>query len=756
MTAAVVGFFSGVYYPMIHLAVTGYTPALILSVLFVLMVSHEILAWLLYVVSRGRGKSAQHFIAISLIYLFNVMVAALHEAGVVQWNFLYINVFLLLTVSAILGIWGFRERETLYDNIMPFAPTGSYFIVALGAICCMTIAFLLDNHNDAAVKIVRDITIFAHAGYGLIFFTYVLSNFAQMLGRHLPIHKVVYKPNRMPYFTFRLAGLIALLAFVFYSNWATYVYNGIAGFYNQLGDLYTLLERRAVAESYYEQGRSNGFGNNHANYALGNMKAARYDFEDALVNYDLANIRRPTTYALINEGNVYFWSDEIRKSVQAYLRGLKEFPNAGPLHNNLGFMYGRVQEIDSALYYLSEASNYDVSKNSAEANSFAVAAMEYLPLNADSLLKSLETNYTATIANALALATSQGQDMEVDESLLDQQRLNLYTATLLNNYLVRHAKDLDSATMERIFRVADDSLNVDYSEALKASLAPCYYHGGNVRKAIALLSQQAFGSQSYGGKYNYIIGLWILEQGNPSAAARYFQYASLEDYKEASLYRAIALTEDGDVPQAVAAWHDVAGNDTLSVVAAQQITRILTMPRQQAVGLADPEKYQFCRYRLHAMDTLAFDGLMETFATANYKALSLIEMAQRQFDWDNRSKAIQYLNRIDGLDLNDPQLLSDIHNLQLLILAEQRDTASLSEKLTTSPGLGAAPFLERVLAEAVIAEARNDTVTAAHHFEILANYNSYFEPGIIAAADYFRKHSDDPLKAYTILAEACR
>src|SRR5690606_35377003 len=174
------------------------------------------------------------------IYMLNVLITCLHELGVIDWNFVYINLYLLLALSAVLGIWGFRIREALYESILSFRPAGALLYLALGAVALITVAQFLGNNNDAALKIVRDAIIFSHTGYGIIFLTYIFSNFMVMMAQNLPVYKLLYKPNRMPYFTFQLAGFIATLAFVFYSGWRGYVYQGLAGFYTYIADLYVL------------------------------------------------------------------------------------------------------------------------------------------------------------------------------------------------------------------------------------------------------------------------------------------------------------------------------------------------------------------------------------------------------------------------------------------------------------------------------------------------------------------------------------
>ena len=245
-------FFAGVEYPFNHLSLTAYTPGIILTIVFIIMVSHEIMASFVFIAGQGTTKSLQHLSIISVIYLVNIVITCFHELGVIDWNFIYINLYLLLTFSAILGLWGFRQREFMYQNIIPFAPLGAVFFVALATICFATTGQMLNNANDPAVKVIRDFIIFSHTGFGIIFLTYLFSNFVLMLARNLPVYKVLYNPTRMPYFTFRFAGLIAMLGFVFFSGWRGFVYNGLAGFYNFAGDLHMMLDNKGFAESFYD------------------------------------------------------------------------------------------------------------------------------------------------------------------------------------------------------------------------------------------------------------------------------------------------------------------------------------------------------------------------------------------------------------------------------------------------------------------------------------------------------------------------
>ncbi len=754
LCGVLIHFFSPIPWPLLHLAVTAYLPALVLSVLFIVMVAHEILASFVYIASQGTSKSLQHFLIISLIYLLNVFITCLHEIGVVEWQFLYLNLYLLLCTSALLGLWGFRLREPLYESILAFSPLGAYFYLALGAICLITISQFLGNANDAALKVIRDIIIFSHAGYGLIFLTYIFSNFMVMMAENLPVYKLLYKPNRMPFFTFRLAGLIATLAFVFYSNWHQYVFHGLAGFYNYVADLYILQNNEALGQAFYDESRKYAFQNHRANYALAMIKSSRWNFEGAHYNYELANGKRPSEFSLVNAGNLFAWEKKYFPAIQTYLEGKKKMPSSAALANNLGFAYAKIHSLDSATYFINEAREDHLTKSSAEGNFLAMAAMEYLPVRADSVVKIFDSESPMVIANALALATLFGQQIDVPVSPLTEKKLNLYSATLLNNYCVLHAKSMDTTFIRSVDRTASDSANYQYSEALKATLAHAYYHQGNVTKALELLAELAYINQDYRGKYNYIMGLWALEQGSPAIASSYFMHAETADYKDARFYNAIALTEAGKIKAASVAWDSVArrGDENEKQIA-MTMNRILSLDPPEAMQLSDPEKYQYCRYKIAWPDTLFFNRVSGSFKEANYKAQALLDMVKKQFKSGNLVPAIRYLNQISGLELSDENLFNDVRYTELRILASRKEMPLLAKQINKGVAFGPGHELEKMLYTALLSEVNGERAKARQYYSLVGTWNPYFEEGIIAAADFFRKDKDK-MKAYNILVEA--
>lgn len=757
LAGVIIFFTSSVETPFLYLSVTTYPAIMVLSLLFIILVAHEIPSWIAVFASGGAsgGRNIRHFLVFSLIYLINLVLAALHAIQIIEWDFVYVNAYLLLIVSAILGVWGFRDRESLYGSILPFHPSGALLYLSLALICFGAVTQFLGNMNDAALGILEDIILFAHTGYGLLFVLYVLSNFIDLMGNNISIGKVLYKPTRMPYLSYQLAGLIATLGFVFYAGWREYTYDGMGGFYNQLGDVDLVLNNETFARSHFEQARSYAFRDHHSNYAMAQLNAQSFEVETSREYYQRANAERPTEFSAINEGNTWFREGKSFEAIRHYRRLLERYPASAQLQNNLGVAYGKVYNLDSSLFFLEQARQSPDIKAIAETNFLSFLATESFPIKADSIVRLFQSDDPGVLANALALAAAQHQEFNVNIKPFPEGRLNLYTATLLNNYLVRNVKRIDSVSLKRAFEIASDSLNSNFEEALKVPIASAYYFQGNVTKALEIMAGLIYRSRLYEGSYNYFQGLWALEQGNPEAAAFYFDYAFSQRYKKAQLYQAIAWSEAGDPLRATLAWDSLSrSGDEGEKAMAAVMKQLMAMSFTEALNATDPVRYQYCHYRLSVNDTLPFNRMVASMQDAVYKSWTLYEMAKRQFEWDNVQKSVDYLERIPHEAMTDPMLEHAVKRLRLLILMSTKNIELLENELQGGFSYFQEELHEERLLQATRLEARQDTVEATRLYRLLGQNNPFFEEGIIAAADYFRTHGTDRMLSYDLLANA--
>ncbi|HMP99922.1 MAG TPA: hypothetical protein PKC24_09090, partial [Cyclobacteriaceae bacterium] len=343
--------FAGVQSPLLQLAAYAQTVPLIISILFIFIVSHEIPASFISVLSNNafKGKAAHQFLFIAALYLLNLVVTYLQYIYIIDWNFIFINLLLLFSISALLGLWGFKNREPQYENILPFKPLGALLFLALALISFGFLAQAYGNANDPYIKVIRDAILYSHLGYGIIFVTYVASNFLSMLSNNLPVNKVLYKPNRMPYFTFNLAGLIATLAFVFVNNWKVPYFNSYAGYYNSIADVHNILGEDEAAEGYYRMANTQSFGvDHHSNFVIAGIERNKYERIKERVHLERANQLRPSEYAYVDLGNNLYKSGMADDAIRLYLKAYQLYPDVGAISNNLALSFYERQAYDSA------------------------------------------------------------------------------------------------------------------------------------------------------------------------------------------------------------------------------------------------------------------------------------------------------------------------------------------------------------------------------------------------------------------------
>ncbi len=740
--------------PANHVAASGYIAAIILSFVFILMVAHEILASFVTLVSKGfrQTKSLSHFLIISTIYMVNLFLAYANKIHWIDWDFLVVNFFLLLTLSGILGIWGFRQRQSQYQGIIEADPFGVYFFISLACICFGTIAWFFSSANDPAIDALRDVIIYSHLGYGIIFLLYVLSNFMGMLAANLQVYKVLYQPNNMPYFTFRFAGLIATLAFVFYNTWQVPVRNVQAGYYNAMGDIYTS-SSPILAEAYYTKAGMYGFQNHHANYSIANIEANRGNDGKERAFYKRASGTRPTEMSYLNWANTYQRKQSWLEALLTLRESSKDFKNSGAIKNTLGLIYAKLDIVDSSLFHLEASRNFALSKNSAETNIIGLVARKNLPVNADSLYNLIGSTHPGVEANALALANMQGEAIQMQLPLPKDSILDLFSSTLLNNYLINHLGGIDSTVINQTIRLARIQSNSEYTEELLFASALSLYADGQVGKAFTLLEEVIFSSDKR-GKYNNILALWALEQCAPDVSLKFLSFAISQNFPPADLTNAIALSEAGQLGEAVVAWDSLRSQgDTTQRKMAESSLRVLALPEQFLSKFSDAEKYQFCRYRINVYDTSSFYQVVMSIRSDDLKAKAIIDRTRRLLKHDDLMAAIRVFQKIEGLEMSDKNLFEEFKHTELILLAEKRDIRSL-QQLMKEVIFSSDQKNEKMYFTALINESTGDVAGATKNYHWLSNANPYFDEAIVASSKFYKANSSERLQAYNILVNA--
>ncbi|MEL7002694.1 MAG: hypothetical protein AAFN93_08140, partial [Bacteroidota bacterium] len=565
--AILIQFTATVQSPFFHIATASMANPIAISLVFILLVAHELVGWMVYIITNANTASSKnsltHFCILALVYLVNLGLAYFHETRAIDWDFLYINLFLLLLISAVLGVWGYQQREEQYGYLFSFLPIGAIFYITMGVCCFVTISHLMTTGNDAGLEVFRDMILYGHIGYGVIFILYIIANFAAPLKNNLKVYKVLYKPTGMPYFTFRLAGTIAVVALFLRANWEVPVNQSVAGYYNSLGDLHRHINEVPLAQQYYKEATEYGYNNHKGNYTLACLLESQEEVENATKHYYNASQKWPSAQSFINLSNLQKKEEGFFEGLFTLKEGLETFHGNPQIQNNLGVLYGETDILDTTLLYLDQS--YTNSQPLAASNILAMVAKNSIRLAPDSILSDYEiANDPISINNRIVLNNNSGKPENIDYYPADSA-LSFVEASILYNNSFNHLFDEDSLVTDDIYQYSDLAVNVNFRESLHYIISLNHYKNLDINKAFRRLNWLANRISDNSGKYFNHVGLWALEQGAPDVAIDHFRWALDVGFEEARLNLAIALTESQNIAGALEIWQSLAESNEVSI-----------------------------------------------------------------------------------------------------------------------------------------------------------------------------------------------
>jgi hypothetical protein len=748
----IIAFFAGTQKPFLVFAGYGLFAPVLLSILFILLVAHEIVGFFLNIITSNNNElsknSSIHFVVISIAYLLLILLTFLYNIHILNWQLFYLNAFFLLFISAILGIWGFRHKRTIYEGMFDFQPVGGIIYLALAIVCMGTIGYFFATANDPAIEAFEDIILFTHLGFGIGFFIYVLTNFFTLLHHDQQVYKVVYKPTKMPYFTAQLAGVIASLSFYFLSGQISLHqskaarFNAIAGFYYSVND-------KNLAKEYYIQGVIFGYRNHLSNYNLASLYREEGDDANAVFHFNEAKMKNPTEHAFINLGHVYERHGSFFESLFSLQEGIKRFPNSGVIANNIAIRYSRTDVLDSALYYIDMAKERNLTRKTALANEFGFYLSKGIRFPVDSLLHIYNNHDNLELkTHVLAMMNKENHKILLSNlpSVLKDSLLTINQYAFLQNYITNQKGSVDRSILDRMGNLVENAGSF-FAKPLEFAEALAYYDKNEVYRAMEQLQVLQSRTVELESFYARTLASLALDQMAPQLALDFLNYVEEEPESEGQSMRlqAIALLMLGNAA-------------ALDIVLDR---------------LDDDYLFAAIKDALWETNFKALHDDTEKYFNVILRGLSmpLYQMAENFDHFNDRENAIQsvkYLvnlnlrhHRIEQaeefLDFLKPKLPSDDSfyvNAQLKILYYRNELEKLFSLLDqTDKEL---IFPQEYLLYSAMADARNNRHDLAEQkFNQLAYSNPFFEAGIIEATEYF-KRTDDEWFPYNILLQAIR
>lgn len=741
--------FAGVQHPGLSLLAYGTRVLALLTILFIFLIAHEIPSHLLTLIT-GTGIAAGrssifHFTVISVFYTGNLMVSYLHNSGLIELNFLYVNGFYLLIVSIVLGIWGFRRRV----GVVFTDPYASLLYASLAIIALSTVGYAFATGNDPMLDMFEDVVIYSHLAMGIAFFMYVYINFRGPMAQGLPVHKIMYQPRVMPFgLAFALAGLI-MLALLFRVNMLPFN-QGVAGYHNQLGDLYFAEQNFILSESYYKKALLFNARNHKSNYALATIAKQHSNPEAmaAFLKQAITNKPTPHTYAMLSQ--LYAQEDLFFDAVFTLHEGTRKFPQSGELFNNLGVLYERNHFLDSAYVFYNQALSLTDKPEVVQTNLLAFWAKNFPAQKIDSVLANAKpTNYLPYENNRLVLANllqkTNGQPFNA--ALMKDTLLNREKFAYLFNYTINHKQQADTTLQQHIDRLASQPDNALFATDLGFAKAVNLYYTHNTGQAFETLKNLEQGTEQRAAHFNKTLGMWYLQQNVPQLATYRFGKAIKAGDSLSILNETFAWMEKGDFQAAAPRWDSLQLSPAAQLrgVANSMSTITQTLLGNATDSLTDAEKTAVAYYsrRKDASPVVA------SIRDAGYRASALVYLSGNHLLTGNVSAAETDLQALQALVVTDTATKKVIRELESEVAWRKKDWTALAGTLKNSDS-PREPFYR-----ATLAENAGKTAEAGKQY-LSAIRNLPFDETVILAAQQFYNRQKNDERAYQILTDALR
>jgi len=713
--------------------------------LFIFMVGHEIISGFILAIASGKQEAGnnriKHFLAISVIYLLNVLFSYLQITHVIRWDFITINPIFLLAVAAILGVWGISQRFVLYKKASASQQVWVLLYLIISVIAFATISYLLFSLEDPLVKIINDFVIFTQLAFGAAFLLYVLYNFISIIEQGHSVKDILYQPQNLPHVSYRVLGVAILTGIVLMRDINYPIWYSLGGHYNSIASYFEDIEDDKVAILFYERGADLSKRNHKSNYKLG-MYHIDDDRTKAIEYFGIASERMPTAQAFVNKANLESDLGNYFESLFTLQKGNKQLRHSSELKNNLALQFGKSKMLDSAWHYFVEAKSFHPAQN----NALGFVLKHNFAINAQDSSFLFDKLNKVGQANAAALGYQPTLEGELSGD-------NMMNAALLNNALVNQLIPFTSSSYSSIVQLIDSTKNESSLEELNYALAIYELRNELISNALNRLQKLTTLGSDNQARYFELLGLVNLEYKAYTKAEEYFMLAN--EYKQLgqrsyTVEIAVAQSEGSYFTDAIQTWELVKQEGTTedslkSIAMIQILSSIVTS--NDSIQANDINLYIKARYQRLWVDEFAVKGTFEQIKEAKLKNELALDLAAYYFNTGNNAAAKLFYDKIEDDDesILRPLLLLNIRMAYAGLVPDLE--AQINNLYDAGFEFSPAERLEKLF----YTSDKNNI--APNIVEMFGTQNPFFAEGVVWAANYF-KNDADAYKSYNLLQES--
>ncbi len=232
--------YAGINQPIVSLAAYGLSGTFIITLLYIVFISHEAFMGMVWMISQNaqKGKpSLNAYFLVSAIFILNLLLVYFENSKSLEASSFIIAPIFVFFINVLLGLWGLKKYLD-QTELFSFRQIGVWIYLGAGMITAGTVAFIYLSGNDSLQELFEDAVSISSLVLSLCIFVHVLINFIQLFKQGLAVHKVMYKPAFSKFYLARAAGLFGIVLLFSFKDFYSY-YQFKAGQNNAIGDFHT-------------------------------------------------------------------------------------------------------------------------------------------------------------------------------------------------------------------------------------------------------------------------------------------------------------------------------------------------------------------------------------------------------------------------------------------------------------------------------------------------------------------------------------
>ena len=552
---------------LLHLAAYGTPASAVLVGGLVAWVGFENMRALLWFNTQAEQPASRFgrlpFILASGLYL-GVLGLYYWNGEVALGGGLHLDPLALLLPAVLAGGLGLRQRAPSFGAWVPLAAARPLYWLLVTA-AAASLGYALATANAPLLAAARNLSVLALGLLGAAFLLYVLVNFGDLIQQRLRVYRVVFEPRRLPFYTVYVLGLGALGLLELRDNWPL-LDQVRAGQYNQFGDLARQqsearpddLPLALLAERYYaESGDVLDRFNRSAQLGRAALYRFRTQRQNELNALRRALLRQPDEKVSVRLAAMLTEPADFFNGLEALRQGRRAAPRSFPLTSDQAQLFTHSALTDSVARYLDRAERLAPGSYVSRTNQLGFLLSQGLYPAAQRLVLDAKQPPAepALVANAQLLRLLARTRAYLPTQLTDT---NLDAAAFAEVYhtalhTVQLGPTSDCIRLAALVNtLAARPANAAYYEQLVYLQALLQHAAGQEVAARRTLAPLAAGISPTAGYYQYVLGLWQLQQQQYATAASQLALAARHGATEARPARAWALALGGQPDSAVA------------------------------------------------------------------------------------------------------------------------------------------------------------------------------------------------------------